>query len=355
MFRAFPASALQGYEGTADYRRRMLANLFNLTGVYMTLAQNDPETTQALQENNIRDLVCIEMRNSGIAQSRLARETGIANSRLNQWFAGKYSGKTEDILAKLELWLKGISERRAAASSGLIPESPDWKPTPTAENIKAILKYAHRMADMCIVYGGAGLGKTITARRYQEDFPNVWIATMTPSVMSVSACFERVANAVGIINIPISASRSENAIISQIKGSAGLVIIDEAQHLSVTCLDALRGLYDASGIGFVFMGNERIYTQLTGGSRKAHFAQLFSRIGLQLRLTAPMNGDIDTLLDAWGVKDKQARAICREIGVKAGALRGLAKVLRQARFMLGENEEIKAIHIEAAWHEYEAV
>lgn len=305
-----------------------------------------------MQETELRDAVRLEIRNAGISQSRLAREAGISTSRLNQWFSGTYPGKTEDIISKLDLWLTGINERRAATASGLIPDTPDWKPTPTAENITAVLKYAHHMADMGIVYGGAGLGKTMTARRYQEDYPNVWIATMTPSVMSVSACFERVAFAVGIANIPTSACRAENAIVSQIQGSGGLVIVDEAQHLSVTCLDALRGLYDASGVGLVFMGNENVYTQLTGGSRKAHFAQLFSRIGRQLRLTAPVNGDIDTLLDAWGIKNKEARALCREIGAKAGALRGLAKVLRQAGLMLGENEEtVKGLHVEAAWHE----
>jgi DNA transposition AAA+ family ATPase len=318
----------------------------------MTSPQTDTETARTTQEKEIREAVRCEARNTGMSQSRLAREAGLTYSRLKQWLAGTYPGQTKDIVKKLEYWLKGVAERRAAASYGIITETPDWKPTPTAENIKTVLQYAHHMADIGIVYGGAGLGKTMTAQRYQEDYQNVWIATMTPSIMSVSACFERVAYAVGIVHIPTSASRVENAIVSRITGSSGLVIIDEAQHLSVTCLDALRGLYDASGVGLVFMGNENVYTQLTGGSRKAHFAQLFSRIGRQLRLAVPANGDIDTLLDAWGVTDQQARALCREIGAKAGALRGLAKVLRQAGLMLGVNEDsVKAVHIEAAWYE----
>lgn len=318
----------------------------------MTIAQNGTEEKRDTQENALREVISLEMHNSGITQTRLAREAGLTISRLSQWLSGTYPGKTADIVRKLSDWLKGIEERRAECASGLIPAAPDWKPTPTGESIRAAFKYAQHMADMAIIYGGAGLGKTMTARRYQEDTPNVWISTMTPSVMSVSACFESVAYDVGIANPPASASRAEKAIVARIQKTNGLLIIDEAQHLSVTCLDALRGLYDASGVGLVLMGNESVYAQLTGGSRKAHFAQLFSRIGRQLRLTAPANGDIDTLLDAWGITDAKARALCRKIGTKAGALRGLAKVLRMAGLLLEEGVNvIGAEHVEAAWAE----
>jgi DNA transposition AAA+ family ATPase len=321
----------------------------------MAITQVDQETGQAvqtMQENSLRETVRREMFIAGLSQTRLARESGLSISRLRQWLSGKYPAQAQDITRNLTHWLKGLEERRTERAAGLVLEAPDWKPTPTGDSILAVFKYAQHMADMGIVYGGAGLGKTMTAARYQEETPNVWIATMSPSIMSVSACFERIAFAIGISNIPLNASRAENAVVARVQGSKGLIIVDEAQHLSVTCLDALRGLYDASGVGLVLMGNERVYAQLTGGSRKAHFAQLFSRIGRQLRLTTPVNGDIDTLLDAWGIKEKQARALCREIGSKAGALRGLTKVLRQAGLMVDEADNtIRAEHVEAAWLE----
>lgn len=319
----------------------------------MTSPQTGPETARTAQTiESLRDTVRQEMHRAGFTQKRLAHEIGTGESRLSQWLSGSYPCKTEDLEKKIRFWLAGMRERKEERASGLIPEMPEWKPTPTGESILSVFKYAQHMADMGIVYGGAGLGKTMTAQRYQADAPNVWIATMAPSISSVSACFERVALAVGIHHVSSRAVSAENAIVSRVQGSRGLIVIDEAQHLTVLCLDALRGLYDASGIGLVFMGNERVYAQLTGGSRKAHFAQLFSRIGRQLRLTAPANGDIDVLLDAWGIREKKARALCREIGVKAGALRGLAKVLRQAGLMVGDNDTtIHAEHIEAAWME----
>ena len=316
------------------------------------MSENEKEAMQTVQENELREDILKVMHRHGISQARLARESGVTPARLNQWIAGKYKGNTAATAQELSIWLKSMLEREEQAASGCIPSSPSWMPTPTANRVLNARRYAQRMADISIVYGGAGLGKTLTARRYQEDNPNVWIATMTPSVISVTACLERVAYAVGVNGVPASASRAENAVISRVEGTGGLIVIDEAQHLPVTCLDALRSLYDASGVGLIFMGNESVYTQLTGGSRKAHFAQLFSRIGRRERLTAPALGDIDTLLDAWGVADAKARTLCHEIGTKAGALRGLTKVLRMAFLMLDEGEnKVSALHIENAWSE----
>lgn len=118
------------------------------------------------------------------------------------------------------------------------------------------------------------------------------------------------------------------------------------------CLDALRAIFDASEVGLAILGNESVYTQLTGGSRKAHFAQLFSRIGKRERLAMPSQGDIDIILDAWRIIQPKARTFCHEIGLKAGALRMLTKVLRMARLMTPENEtEIIYKTISTAWED----
>ncbi len=311
------------------------------------------DTAQDMRRTMLLSAVREEMENFGMNPSRLAREAGLSGVRVSQWLQGLYRGSDLPVMEKaLESWLSAVREGREMAARGYIPTIPAWLSTPTANKILLALKYAHKLADIAVIYGGAGLGKTITAQRYGEDVPDVWIATMTPSISGVSACLERVGQAVGLASIPAGGARAEQAIVNRIRGTGGLLIVDEAQHLPIACLDALRSLYDASGVGLAIMGNESVYTQLTGGSRRAHFAQLFSRIGRRERLTHPSAGDIDVLLDAWGVKEAKARALCREVGSKAGALRGLTKVLRMARLMMGEEEtELSAGAIESAWAE----
>jgi len=102
---------------------------------------------------------------------------------------------------------------------------------------------------------------------------------MTPTINSVAACMGRIATAVNLPEIPVSAVKAENAIIARLHDTKGLLIVDEAQHLPVSGLDAVRSIHDATGCGLALLGNESVYARITGGARQAHFAQLFSRVG----------------------------------------------------------------------------
>ena len=99
-----------------------------------------------------------------------------------------------------------------------------------------------------------------------------------------------------------------------------------------------------------FLGNETVYSRLTGGQRQAHFAQLFSRVGCRLRLVKPQKEDVGELLDAWNVQGR-ARDLCGKIAGQPGALRGLTKTLRLAS-MMAAGEGASALDVEiikAAW------
>ena len=307
-----------------------------------------PNSPQASTGNALRDNVRQEMQRLGMSQSRLSRESGINAARLSQWLADKYTGNNDLIEQELSRWLSALHEREKSMTP--LSLLADWRPTPTGNSIVNALRYAQDAGDISLVYGGAGVGKTCTAKRYQEDNPNVWIATMTPTINTVAACMERVGMSVGLPEIPASAVKTENAIVARLNGTKGLLVVDETQHLPVSGLEALRSIHDASGCGLVLMGNESVYARITGGSRQAAFAQLFSRVGYRLRLGTPSSGDVETLIAAWKVTEKKARHLCLKIASQAGALRGLIKVLRLASAMLVEGDEALSVdHIQTAW------
>ena len=302
-------------------------------------AVNDCEITQ--------DLVQAEMERYGLSQTQVARESDMAASRLNQWLSGKYRGDNEAVAVDMRRWLNARSERTTAA--GRLPEAPAWIATETAKRILSALAYAQMAGDVSVVYGGAGVGKTCTARQYARENPNVWIATMTPSVASVATSLERIAHALGIRETPQGAARIEAAIIDRLQGTSGLLVVDEAQHLSKLALEGVRGLHDATGVGLALLGNDQVYSQLTGGARQAHFAQLFSRIGNRMRLSAPTDADVTILAEAWGIA-ANAKTVCRKIAGQPGALRGLTKALRMATMAAaGEGAALAREHIKFAW------
>ncbi|ROO28227.1 AAA family ATPase [Salinisphaera orenii] len=268
-----------------------------------------------------------EMEAGSLSQAAVARETGLSASALNQRLKGVYRGDNAAVDAKLSRWLDARRERRSADAQ--MPEAPAWVQTPSARRIRSALSYAQIAGDIAVIYGGAGVGKTSTAHEYQRQAPNVWIVTMTPATAVVGAALERIALAIGL-RPSGRASRIEGEIIERLQGTQGLLIIDEAQHLAPRALEAIRSLQDATGVGVAILGNQVVYTQLTGGNRSIGFAQLFSRIGKRVSLNRPTQADVDALATAWGVTATDAVRLLRDIAKKPGALRAVTKTMRLA-------------------------
>jgi DNA transposition AAA+ family ATPase len=212
--------------------------------------------------------------------------------------------------------------------------------------------FAQAAGDLGCIYGGAGLGKTVSLHAYADANPNCWIVTMSPAHGGVSSALEEIAETIGLRGIPGRAARLQRELINRFRNTGGLLVIDEAQHLNMRSLEAIRAIHDATGIGLVLCGNEAVFGKLTGGSREAVFAQLFSRLGKRLRLTRPSVGDVEALADYFGVKGSNERRLLTEIAGRPGALRGVVKVLRLASvFAAGKEQTLRLDHLRAAWRD----
>lgn len=285
-----------------------------------------------------------------LSQATIAREAGISTTAISQWIGGTYGGDNDAVEAKVARWLDSYYQRRTQAS--MLPSAPEWIETPTAKRIISALSYAQLAGDIVVIYGAAGLGKTKANEHYERSNPNVWIATMSPASATAVPALEEVSEALGFREITGGAAKIQRAIIRRIRGTNGLLIIDEAQHLNVQALDAMRALHDATGIGLALVGNEAVYARMTGGNRAAYLDRLYSRIGKRVRLTRATQDDVDTLIAAWGFKEKQCIDICREIAAKPGGLRVLTKTLRLATlFAAGANRALCCDDIRAAWRD----
>lgn len=284
-----------------------------------------------------------------LTQGKVSKEAGISPAALNQWLQGKYKGDNSEVESKLEKWL-AARERRAVVGETL-PTRGAYIATPAGERIKGVLSYTQAAADLSVIYGGAGVGKTRAIKSYSASAPNVWVATMRPDTAGVASCLEEISEAVGM-KMPGRAARQSRDLSAKMEGTGGLLVIDEAQHLSLSAIEAVRSIYDKAEIGLVLCGNESVYARLTGGSRAATFAQLFSRIGKRLRLSQPSKADVAALADAYGVTGKDERQALIEISQRPGALRAVVKTLNFAALMAGGNgDAVNYQYISAAWKE----
>lgn len=164
-----------------------------------------------------------------------------------------------------------------------------------AEFADAVRK--HRYIGVC--HGSAGVGKTLSARRYaQWDIAETLLtqwgqredsdATVYAALASSGAVFYT--PTVGLTlrelskELPLLMSRVEICIDQHLQPEGtttagkrgkhvGLIIIDEADRLSMTALEYLRDLFDRQSIGLILIGMPGI------DKRLSRYPQLYSRVG----------------------------------------------------------------------------
>lgn len=298
-------------------------------------------------DNALREQIRAAMqRDKKLSQAILAKESGVSATTLNQWLGGKYPGDNEGIDAKLRLWLEADHARKAAGSA--MPTVPSYVSTPTSARVLGALAYAQMAGDIAIAYGNAGVGKTTSCLQYRDSSPNVWIATMKPSTAGVVTSLQRICKVLGL-DQGGGASALFDRIEKRVTDTHGLLVIDEAQHLSAQALDEIRSIHDATGIGIAFVGNDGVFARMAGGRNAQQLDRLYSRVGKRLRLQQSSEADIVALIHAWGIEDAKCHATLIQIARGPGALRTLTKTLRLASmYALADNRGVCCEDVRAA-------
>lgn len=292
-----------------------MSDTANVTAIYQGDAALREQIRAAMQ------------RDKRLSQAILAKESGVSATTLNQWLGGKYPGDNEGIDAKLRLWIEADQARRAAGSA--MPVAPGYVSTPTSSRILGALAYAQMAGDIAVSYGNAGVGKTTSCLHYSQSSPNVWIATMDPSTSGVVTCLQEICDALSL-DTGGGARAMSKRIERRVLDTHGLLVVDEAQHLSVQALDQIRAIHDATGIGIALVGNDGVFARMAGGRNAQQLDRLYSRVGKRLRLQQSTEADIVALIKAWGVDDAKCHSTLVQIARGAGALRTLTKTLRLA-------------------------
>lgn len=241
----------------------------------------------------------------------------------------------------------GYSRSEISDSVNPVQTGPEWVDTPSADKALAALGYAQMAGCIVVMHGESGTGKTIACERYAQRVQDVWLATMSPASAKLYPCLDRVADACGLRLGPGGPAVLGKRIARHLRGSCGLLVVDEAHCLSAGALEGLRYLHDATGVGLALVGAERLYERLARGSWGGRFAQLYSRIGRRVRLGAPTPEDVDALLAGWGVDDDAVRQEARQVAALPGGLWVLSHALRLGS-LYAAGGAVGAEHLKAA-------
>lgn len=227
------------------------------------------------------------MQENQLSQNQVAAQLGKSASTINQYLHGKYKG---DVTA-LD---KAVNELIARQNEKAKDIQTPFVKTKTAARILEICGLAHAMADIYLVIGEAGLGKTMALKHYANTNSNVIMLEVDPT-FSAKVMLSELCNLLGI---SIAGNRNNHAMMTAItdklKGSQRLLIVDEAELLSYKPLEILRRIHDKAGIGMVLAGMPRLTDNLRGS--RGEYKQLYSRVGLALDLKNRLPDDDVALL-----------------------------------------------------------
>mgnify|MGYP001048297597 CR=1 FL=1 len=250
-------------------------------------------------------------------QAAVARELGISEGALSGFLKGSY--KTPWTVCEKVAALQRVHEKKKVA-----PKEPGYVPTSISRTVINAIRYCHIQGKISVVYGDAGIGKTMAARQYlKEDSLAVGI-TISPTYASITGVNELLAEQLGVRERVARKITSE--IVAKLRGSGRVLIIDEAQHLTVRTLNHLRCISDESGVGIALIGNDEVYTKMKGSGR-ADFAQLFSRIGMrkQVLTSGITREDVEAVFSPYGIDGSALEVLFRICRTSYG-LRGAVNV-----------------------------
>lgn len=212
---------------------------------------------------------------SGKSQQQIAKETTLSASVISQFLNHSYKGNNEEIAKTILKYLEMARLRMSETKHVCFYED--------MHNTKAVLFacfHAHRHGDIALVCGDAGAGKTTALEYYADEHPGVVMVTANSCTSSASSVLQMIARKTG----KTLAGKKEvlmSLLVDHFKNTGRLIIIDEADHLTMAALQAVRNLNDQAGVGIVLSGNNKIYTQMLQGSKCSELEQLRTRIVLR--------------------------------------------------------------------------
>ena len=203
---------------------------------------------------------------------KAAALVGMSKSLLSQLINGKYSSGNRD------MQLYQYAKVKEAGADGAAIKS--YVPTSISEEIQSYLAYCQAAGGIMTICGAAGIGKTQAIRKYvSEHRSNTIHITMRNGLTNLKVVLSMICTEMGL-----SAGGGIYPLICRLSAAftdGTLIIIDEAQHMSLKQIDLFRSFAEekealGQTLGFAFVGNLRTAANF-GGCAESELGQIASR------------------------------------------------------------------------------
>lgn len=271
--------------------------------------------------------------------SQLSKQTGIALGTISTFAAGTYGAKDGggNVARKVFQFKQSIEAQSMRQDK--LPHNPGYFDTRTSLRMMELLEIAHS-GRITVIGTGPGTGKTMTIDEYAERAGPVWKATMKPSSNSLHSMIREVQKALGVEPRRLSTADASALVVTRMDKRRGLLVVDEANWLSLEAIEELRYWHDITGVGVCLLGNEELVQSIKTGRKRDQLARLLSRIANMHEQRTPLDEDVTAFCDAWGIVQPDIRRYLVTIATTpdSGGLRE-CKQLVEAGSMLAAADE----------------
>lgn len=255
---------------------------------------------------------------------KLGTQARMAYSTVQAVTSGVYvSPPTQHITKLLEAMRLTIDRSRAGHGH----EFP-FVETSVYRTVIAAAKRAQLYRNFSVVSAYVGTGKTYALKKLIENNDNVILIEATPDMNAgvlVSDLAERTSAVVHKSSRYSSGTKAEKmrGIITALKGSDTLIILDEAETVTGQTLEYLRRIRDQAEVGVLLTGTEKLGPLVR--DPRGRFGQISSRVGFWPKTIRAITEDDaaalteaglgmeleEAVLDAfWQMCDGSARVLC---------------------------------------------
>ncbi|MFN3721888.1 MAG: AAA family ATPase [Paracoccaceae bacterium] len=228
------------------------------------------------------------------------------------------------------------------ANSEADPVSPPaFVMTETARNIYRSLKMMERLSGFRIglICGPPGIGKTVTIEVYVSEEPLAYLVTGAGGEADEKTLSEDLCRRWGAFEFENKSLNWRRHKLVSYARNIKVLILDEAQHYSLSALEWIRAVCEEAGCNLVFVGDAKLFSVAICNP------QIKSRAVLPRLFTSTSAGDVPAVCKAHGL-DRDGIPKELERVSMIGGLREVRNVIELATIFaegkLVQGDEIRA-------------
>ncbi len=228
--------------------------------------------------------------NEEFTQTRVAAAINVSVSALNAWMKGTYRGDNDRIDKAVRRFME--AQHEAGIEIGTFKKDFDFVETSVYAEIAESAKLAEYRGEMRPVTGISGIGKTTAIKKITSDREGSAVFVECYIGMRKLRLMKKLSAAAGITPMGRFDDMFEY-LCDHLNNSGRLIIIDEAEHLPVEAIDAVRRIHDFTGCGVLVCGHPRFYENLKLYQNR--YAYIYNRLSIPTHLKKLSAKDCETM------------------------------------------------------------